>query len=98
MLDFYLLADDQPMPDYPKEGEVKLIGSIDDRVFERLKVKKIIPERFDYYADFRWDSALTEQIKGNILKHANGDGDLQPLLEMLDIAQAHDSGLVAFAD
>jgi len=32
MLDFYLLADDQSMPSYPKEGEHKLLGSVDDQI------------------------------------------------------------------
>jgi len=98
MLDFYLLADDQPMPDYPEDGGHKPVVSIGDQVFERLKAKKIIPERFDYYTDFRWDSALIEQIRSNMLVHTPGDSDVQPLLKMLDMARTHDSGLVAYAD
>jgi len=98
MLDFYLLADDQSMLSYPKEGKHKLLGSLDDQIFERLKVKKIIPERFDYYSDFRWSIALIQQIRVNILNHPRSDSDVQSLLSLLDIANYHDSGLVAYAD
>ena len=98
MLHFYSLADDQSMPSYPKEGEHKLLGSLDDQIFERLKVKKIIPERFDYYSDFRWSIALIQQIRVNILNHPRSDSDVQSLLSLLHIANSHDSGLVAYAD
>ena len=98
MLDFYLLADNQNMPNYPEEGDRKLIGSIGDQIFERLKVKKIIPERFDYHSDFRWDTSLIQQIRVNIPKHIVSDNDVQALLLLLDIAKSYDSGLVAYAD
>jgi len=98
MLDFYLLADDQSMPSYPKEGGNKLLGTVDAQIFERLKVKKIIPERFNYYSDFRWSKALIQEIRVNILKHPLSDSDVQSLLSLLDIANSHNSGLVAYTD
>lgn len=98
MLDFYLLPDDQNIPDYPEEGEGQGIGGLDQVTFERLKFKKIIPERFDYYADFRWDRALVQQILENIQKQLGDDTDVKPLRRMLDAAKERDSGLVAYAD
>lgn len=98
MLDFYLLADDEHMLSYPEEKGKMVIGSLDDKSFERLKVKKIIPERFEYYSDFRWDMSLVQQIRNNIQKQALHDTDVQPLLQLLDKAIASGSGLAAYAD
>ncbi len=98
MLDFYLLADNQNMPNYPEEGGHKLVGNIDAQIFDRLKLKKIIPERFDYHSDFRWDTSLIQQIRMNIQKHTVRDSDIQSLLLLLDTAKSYDSGLVAYAD
>lgn len=66
MLDFYLLADVENVYGYPEEAGRVVIGSLDDETFERLKGKKIIPERFNYYSDFRWDMSLVLQIRNNI--------------------------------
>lgn len=96
MLDFYLLADDQKIPNYPEATIGDTIGGLDYRTFERLKVKKIIPDQFDYYSDFRWDTALILQIRDNIQKQVLSDTDVQLLLKLLD--KAKDNGLVAYAD
>ncbi|WP_132225931.1 hypothetical protein [Pedobacter sp. ok626] len=98
MLDFYLLDDDENAPGYPEEAGINIVGSIDFETFERLKAKKIIPERFDYHSDFRWDMSLVQQIRSNIQKQAPNDSGVGPLLQLLDIAKAHGSGLMAFAD
>jgi hypothetical protein len=98
MLDFYLLADEKKAPNYPEQTGVNIIGQIDQQTFERLKLKKIIPERFDYHSDFRWDKDLIQQIGKNIQKQAIPDSDVNTLLQMLDAAQAQDSGLIAYAD
>lgn len=98
MLDFYLLADDQKQLSFPEETGAKIVGHMNDQTFERLKVKKIIPERFNYYADFRWDRALIQQISNNIQKNGLNDTDIQSLLKLLDVAKEQDSGLMAFAD
>ena len=98
MLDFYLLPDDQNATDYPEEAEGKRIGYLDQLTFERLKFKKIIPERFDYHADFRWDRVLIRHIRENIQKQLEDDSDVKPLLRILDAAKAQDSGLFAYAD
>lgn len=98
MLDFYLLADDQKQLSFPEETGAKIVGHMNDQTFERLKVKKIIPERFDYYSDFRWDRALIQQIRENIPEKWLNDSDVNPLMQLLDLAKAQDSGLMAFAD
>jgi transposase len=79
MLDFYLLADDQKALNFPEEAGAKMVGYIDDQTFERLKVKKVIPERFNYYSDFRWDRSLIQQIKENIPEKWLNDIDIKPL-------------------
>lgn len=98
MLDFYLLADEKNAPDYPEETGSNMIGQLDQQTFERLKLKKIIPERFDYHTDFRWNKDLIQQIRENIQKQAIPDSDVSPLLQMLNAAQAQDSELIAYAD
>ncbi|MNK20320.1 hypothetical protein D3C87_385570 [compost metagenome] len=98
MLDFYLLADVENAPGYPEAARINNVGSIDFETFERLKAKRIIPERFDYHSDFRWDTVLIRQIWSNIQKQAPSDSDMQPLLQLLDEAIANGSGLAAYAD
>lgn len=98
MLDFYLLADDENAPGYPEAAGAKVIGSLDDQTFERLKIKEIIPERFDYHSDFRWYMSLVQQIRSNIQQQVPTDSDMQPLLQLLDEAIANGSGLAAYAD
>nr|WP_199079621.1 hypothetical protein [Pedobacter sp. ASV19] len=98
MLDFYLLPDEKNVPNYPEETGGNVIGQINQQTFERLKLKKIIPERFDYHSDFRWDKDLIKEIRKNIQKQAIPDSDVSPLLQMLDAAQTQDSGLIAYAD
>lgn len=98
MLDFYLLSDDKNALSYPEEFEGKVVGNIDYQTFERLKGKKIIPEKFDYHSDFRWDTSLIRQIRGSIKKHALSDNDLQGLVQLLDLAKANGRGLIAFTD
>lgn len=98
MLDFYLLADDKNVLGYSEETGAKLVGHMDDQTFERLKVKNIIPERFDYYSDFRWDRSLIRQISENIPEKWLNDIDIKQLTQLLDLAKAHDSGLMAVVD
>lgn len=99
MLDFYLLPDDQSAPSYPEETGLKFIGGLDDQTFERLKHKKIIADRFDYYADFRWDTTLVRQIREYIsTKQMLADKDVRQLIELLDIADDAGSGIIAYAD
>lgn len=98
MLDFYLLNDQQHMPPYPEETGMQFIGSLDDRTFKSLKAKRIIPERFDYYSDFRWDTTLVCQIRENIQDHVPADTDVRSLSLLLDIAIENGSGLMAYGD
>jgi len=99
MLDFYLIPDDVIKSNFPGQKGLKLIGGLDDRTFEGLKNKKIIPDRFDYYSDFRWDTALIKQLHDNIRqRQLQSDTDVKQLLLLLDIAEKNQSGLTAYGD
>ena len=37
MLDFYLIQDDQPMPDYPEQANLEFAGGINLKTFENLQ-------------------------------------------------------------
>lgn len=69
MLDFYLIDDLQAKPNYPDPKDLKFVGGLDNQTFKRLKDKKIIADRFDYYSDFRWDTTLIKQISKTIHHH-----------------------------
>ncbi|WP_419699677.1 hypothetical protein [Mucilaginibacter sp. NFX135] len=99
MLDFYLIDDHQAKPNHPEQKELKFIGKLDDQTFNRLKDKKIIADRFDYYSDFRWDAALINQMHENISqKQLQTDTDVKQLLSLLGIARENQSGLIAYGD
>lgn len=99
MLDFYLISDEETKPAYPEKIGLVLAGSMDDGTFERLKRKQVIDERFDYYTDFRWSRALTMQIRSRIVQHRlQADTDVQKLLNVLNLADQHNNGLIAYAD
>ena len=51
MLDFYLIKDEQPKPDYPEQLNLEFAGGIDFKTFNDLIRKGIIDSRFDYYYD-----------------------------------------------
>jgi len=40
LLDFYLLKDEQPKPDYPEKAGLKFVGGLDEIVFDSLKRTK----------------------------------------------------------
>jgi hypothetical protein len=99
MLDFYLLPDNHAKPNSPEQAGLKLIGQLDSKTFEQLIIKKIIADRFDYYADFRWDTLLIKRIYRNIQqKQLQTDTDVKQLLAILDIAEKEHCGLVAYGD
>jgi len=99
MLDFYLIADDQPRPKDPGKSMLVYAGGLEDDTFHNLQKKGVIDERFDYYSDFRWGTELIEQIKQSIWKkNLERDTDVQKLMELLHIAEENGSGLMAYGD
>ncbi|MEZ2339038.1 hypothetical protein AB6735_25555 [Mucilaginibacter sp. RCC_168] len=99
MLDFYLIDDHQAKPNYPEQKDLQFIGELDDQTFNRLKNKKIIADRFDYYSDFRWNTALIKQMCETIQqKQLQTDTDVKQLLSLLGIAGENQSGLIAYGD
>jgi hypothetical protein len=98
MLDFYLLTDVSKNPDHPEQDFKDHVGSLDRQIFLRLKLKKTIPEEFYYDSDFRWDTRMIQQILHNIGDGYQCDGDLQSLVEILNIAKQRGVGLIAFCD
>ncbi|WP_166096217.1 hypothetical protein [Mucilaginibacter inviolabilis] len=99
MLDFYLIDDLQAKPNYPDPKDLKFVGGLDNQTFKRLKDKKIIADRFDYYSDFRWDTTLIKQISKTIhQKQLQSDTDVKQLLSLLEAAEKNKNGLIAYGD
>ncbi|MDR2272068.1 MAG: hypothetical protein LBF27_14275 [Sphingobacterium sp.] len=99
MLDFYIIEDDQAMPNYPEEFGLQFVGGIDYGTFTNLQSKGIIDPRFDYYSDFRLDTLIIKQIRENILqKQLQADTDIIKLTQLFTFANEKESGLIAFGD
>ncbi|MGN7787672.1 hypothetical protein ACTJIJ_24270 [Niabella sp. 22666] len=99
MLDFYIIGDNQMIPNYPEELGLQFVGGIDYGTFKNLQRKGILDKGFDYYSDFRLDTVLLKQIQENILqKELQTDTDVIKLLQLFNIANEKDSGLIAFGD
>jgi len=45
MLDFYLINDEQPKPNYPEQANHKYISGLNSKTFENLKDKGIMDSR-----------------------------------------------------
>lgn len=96
MLDFYTIKDEWPTPDYPEQSE--LVGGLDYKTFENLQRKGIL-SKFNYYSDFRLGIVLMKQIRQNVIqKQLQKDTDVKKLLNLFDIADLKQSGLIAYGD
>ncbi|MCD8433606.1 hypothetical protein LNJ05_12615 [Tenacibaculum finnmarkense genomovar ulcerans] len=98
MLDFYLIKDDQPKPNYPEQVSLEFVIGLDSKTFESLIKKRLIDSRFDYYSDFRWNLKVIEQINLNIVKAKNLDSDIDKLNLIINKALELKSGIIAYCD
>lgn len=99
MLDFYIIRDDQAKPKYPEKLGLEFAGGLDDKTFENLQNKGIIDKRFDFYSDFRLEVLLIKQIRKTILqKQLLADIDVKILIQLFDMADKKQSGLIAYGD
>ncbi|WP_293908020.1 hypothetical protein [Sphingobacterium sp. UBA5670] len=99
MLDFFTIDDNQPKPDFPEKAGLNFAGQLDEKTFFSLQQKGIIAKEFDYYTDFRLDTALIKQMQQIILsKGLHMDTDVKSLTQILDIANTNRSGLIAYSD
>ncbi len=99
LLDFYLLQDSQHRPNSPEQLGLEFVGALDDQTFHNLQKKGIIPERFDFYSDFRLGTIILMQIRKMILlKNLESDTDVSKFLEMVRKALEKECGLIAFGD
>lgn len=97
MFHLYTIPDDQPRPN--KGNTLPFAGSLDETTFENLQEKGIISDRFDVYGIFRWDTALINQMRQAIQKkNMIRDTDVLQLIQLFDIAQKANSGLIAYGD
>ncbi len=94
MLDFYLIEDSHKMPKNPQN--LNFAGGLDFNIFERLQRKGVIPNHYDYYSDFRWDSNTIDQIIEKVKD--NTDQDQQILFEIIMKAHLQESDLIAYCD
>ncbi|MBZ4187511.1 hypothetical protein [Niabella beijingensis] len=99
MLDFYIVQDEQPQPDYPEQAGLEFVGALDNRTFANLQRKEVIGMQFNFYSDFRLDTELINQIRQHIFKtDLQTDDDVKKLLILLDTAERNRSGLIAYGD
>ena len=99
MLDFYIIEDDEPKPNDPGRGSLIYAGGLDDMTFDNLQRKGIIDDKFDFYSNFRWGTSLIAQIRQTIQKkNMESDSDVRALVVLLDLAERHESGLIAYGD
>ncbi|MGE8426255.1 MAG: hypothetical protein ACN6O7_00195 [Sphingobacterium sp.] len=99
MLDFYIIDDKQPKPDFPEKAGLVFAGQLDEKTFSSLQQKGIIAKQFDYYSDFRLDTALIKQIQEIIeVKWLKIDTDVKSLIAIISIANNRQSGLIAYSD
>ncbi len=99
MLDFYILKDDQAKPNHPEQSGLVFAGGLDNKTFDNLQNKGIIDRRFDYYSDFRLGVLLIKQIRQTIIqKQFQTDSDVKKLVQLFDIADEKQSGLIAYGD
>ena len=99
MLDFYLIQDDQPKPDFPEQANLVFAGGLDHKTFEKFQNKGIIPKHYDYYSDLRWGTKIIAQqhITADQDKFKS-DVDLQKFLDLLEKARINHCGLIAYCD
>jgi len=78
MLDFYIIKDEQALPNYPEQIGLEFVGGLDEKTFHNLQNKGIIDKRFDYNSDFRLGTPLIQQIQETILqKQLQADPDVK---------------------
>ena len=98
MLDFYIIKDEQPKPNYPEQVNLEFISGLDSRTFDNLISKGVIDSRFDYYSDFRWNNSLIKQINSKVSKIKNSDSDIDKLNLILKKALELECGIIAYCD
>lgn len=99
MLDFYLINDAQAKPKYPEQAGLEFVGQLNEETFGNLQNKGILDHRMDYYSDLRMGTPEIKQIRQTIInKQIDSDSDVKKLMELLDIADLKQCGLMAFGD
>jgi hypothetical protein len=99
MLDFYLIHDDLPKPNYPEQAGLEIAGGLDYDSYEYLLSKNLIDKRFDYYSDFRWGSVMIKQISEKINQSGlKADFKVRKFYDLINLASNRKCGLIAFCD
>lgn len=96
MLAFYAIADHQPLPDFPEQADLPLLGSIDLNTYERLINKGIIESRYFYYSDFRWTHLKINEILQ--INSTSSDTDIAVLSKILSKAMTSGVGVIVYCD
>ena len=99
MLDFYLIQDNQPKPNSPEQAGLEIAGALDNDSFEYSLSKGLIDKRFDYYADFRWGSAMIKQIHEKMNQSEfKTDSKVKKFYDLINLAFNKKCGLIAICD
>lgn len=94
MLDFYLIADEQPS--HTPSSQLRRVGGVEDEEFAMAQHLGLIEAHADYYGKLRWSS---QQVGHKLLLLASCPmRDTTALQAILHQAQAAGLGLAAWGD
>jgi len=105
MLDFYIISDDTPKPDWPEKIGLERIDGLELSDFEDLKKKKLLYEKLNFWEDFRLNKESTlslyemiittyPELRENKLKIKS----VNKLFKIVESAAKENFGLIAYCD
>lgn len=99
MLDFYLIRDNQPIPNYPEQANLEIAGGLDYETYEYLKSKGLIDKRLDFYSDFFWGTEMIESTLAIINQGGfKSDPRVKLFYDLISLALEKKCGLIAYSD
>lgn len=105
MLDFYGIPDDTPKPHWPEKIGLERIDGLEMDDFEDLITKKLIPDRFDFWTDFRWSKSVVLEMYTAMLKaypelreNKLKIKSVNTLFYIVNSAVKNNVGLIAYCD
>lgn len=97
MMDFYLIKDSEPIPNFP-DDDLQFLGYLDLKTFNRLQKIGLISNRYDFYSDFRWSTDILKQVENQILNSSSDNSDIKKIKEIITNALEKNCGILAYCD
>ena len=102
MLDFYLISDKMPNPDWPEKENLKYADGLTPEEFEQLVKLELIETDVGYWDDFRWNSKQVEakhaRINSKHLIESIENTVVNKFAKMIQSAVNDNLGLIAYCD